>query len=316
MTPCVPNFECNDPPICPGPCPTGQSCYRILEGYEDGYCTWTPPLPGSLMTSCESPEHDCCCKCEEIEGAPPCTFAIEFGINNPGQTDCDAAQSACISQNSELQYHQESPCCQMTKPRVEELPHYYGACNITGCYCTPCNRLSQPRVPVDPTRPYPFSDFFAPCYNPPYPFWDESDITNKPLKAQYWTDVKFQQPGYNGCTELNKCRATCRVYSQCNDNPETTYDPCQQQNDTGYFCYEPQYPSSECAEPAGFGVCIPLCTCEWGPPVTNYGEFTCDGLGPIPYCEFYCPPEPCLVITCPPGYYCDNYATPNCQPIP
>lgn len=315
MTPCPDPQDAPCYAYCPDGCPPGQSCYFIMEGFQDGYCTWTPPPSGSLYTSCESPEHDCCCKCEEIEGAPSCTFAIEFGVT-PGDVNCFGSQQACISQNNDLFYNKESPCCTMTKPPSEELPHYLGICNITGCYCTPCNRLAQPRVPIDPARPYPYSDFYAPCYEPPIPFWEESDVTNKPLKAQYWSSVKFQEPGYNGCTELNKCRATCRVYSQCNENPEEIYDPCQEQNDTGYFCYSPEYPASECAQPTGFGTCEPLCTCQYGDPITTYQEFTCDGLGPIPYCEFFCPPDPCTAITCPPGYYCDPLANPNCQPLP
>ena len=311
MTPCVPDFQCSGPPTCYGDCPPGQSCFRIQDGYIDGYCTWTPPTPGTLLNiSCESPDHNCCCTCEELEGYPECAFNTVAPLP-PGQTDCDQLIQDILNSNNATSHSRPYGCCQMTDP--ETTSQFNKLCLLTGATVLPCNRFQTPRVPADPSRPYPLSDYYAPCYEPDPNFIDASDPVRRPIDPVYWNGIKFAEEGANPCADQNLCRGSCRVYSQCNDNPETNADPCKQGR-YGIFCYAPNPPASECAEPVN-GSCVALCECDWTNPTMIYDEFFCDGVGPIPYCTFSCPPEPCSGITCPEGYYCDNFAFPNCQPL-
>lgn len=316
MTPCPnpPPYPCDI--ICtPDPCPANQTCYRVAEGYQDGYCSWTPPY-GNTTINCDQIEPPCCCHCVPTGNELECANYVEIGSTDPDAViGCEGARVTCEGMNSLLIHNEPSPCCTMSEPKNGSVITML--CNNGGCLCTPCNRVAKPRVPVDPSKPYPFSDFYAPCYMPdPIGFADPSDPINKPIRPDFWNEITFAVDGLNPCADDNKCRGSCRVYAECSLDPESAAignDQCKVGR-FGQFCYEPDFPASECAEPV-YGTCVALCSCEFGPPSMLYQEFSCDGLGPIPYCTFYCPPEPCLVITCPPGYYCDNYATPHCQPI-
>lgn len=316
MTPCQGNCP---PPECPQGCPPGQSCYRIAEGYQEGYCTWTVPSPVTISTSCESPSNKCCCDCEEASYAPECSFYITTNDNNT-PSECDGARYNCKQLNSATQYNADGPCCTMTEP--EETDNFLRICQLTGTLCTPCNRLQKPRATVDPSKPYPYSHFFAPCYKPePLNFAAlDIDPDNMPILSMFWTEIKFLQEGVNPCEAEQKCKGRCVVYSQCSLNPENpppeTFDACQAAPARfGVFCYPLDIPSNPCVYYQQGSGCIPVCSCPYGDPVVVEGQAACDGFGPVPYCEFFCPPPPCDYITCPPGYYCDNNATPNCQPL-
>lgn len=311
MTPCVPS-PCDGPPSCGvDGCPPGQTCYRIAEGYVEGYCTWTPPAPGTLVnTPCESPEHDCCCTCADLINFPECAYNI-VAARQFNEVDCEVLTQTVLNSNSPFSHLEPFGCCTMTEP--ETAPNFTKHCMLTGLTVLPCNLNPIPRVPPDPSKPSPLSNFYAPCYHPTALIWDASDPINRPLRAEYWQGLQFYVEGYYPCADNNLCSAACKVFSQCNENPETTADPCSTSN-LGLVCYEPEVPSSECAQLVN-GACVATCTCEWGAPQVFLEYYSCTGLDPIPYCTFSCPGEPCLYITCPPGYYCDNYATPHCQPI-
>lgn len=317
MTPCPPYpFPC-DIWCDPDPCPANQSCFRIADGYHEGYCTWTPPY-GAADINCDQFTPPCCCHCIVTGSEPECATYVQVGHEGNIVDGCEEATLQCKAINDHLIHNEpDSQCCTLSEPKNGTVITM--TCNTGGVLCTPCNRVATPRFPVDNSKPYPLSDYFAPCYAPfPAEFADESDTINKPIRPDLWNEVFFTVDGVNPCAELNKCRGSCRVYSQCSFNPETATigtDQCKVGR-FGEFCYDPNPPGgSECAMPVS-GSCIALCGCgDWGPPQMTYNEFFCDGLGPIPYCTFSCPPEPCTAITCPPGYYCDNYAYPLCQPL-
>ena len=152
-----------------------------------------------------------------------------------------------------------------------------------------------------------------------------------------WSAIAFQNWGFTGAIQsliqmgpLNfqaesripfistirfaeaKCTDSCYVYSVCNTDPATFIDDCMAAP-LGTYCYEPDPPEDQCAEPdpGGAPVCIPTgstdpsCQCPPGStPAYIYNVYFCPGLSQIGYCTFQCDLDPCFGIICDPGFEC------------
>lgn len=314
MTPCPEGFPCD--PVCIPPCPPGKVCLQIAPGFYDGYCTWEG-VRAVTDISCESETTNCCCKCAEIPDQPDCEF-FTIDYQDPEVDGCDGAKYMCEGYNTDLVAN-ATECCNMYKPPSGSV--MTKDCQLAGALCVPCNRVQKVRttdVPICNGIPLgpPYSEYFAPCYTSRN--GDGSMNKCAPLDSSNWSEVRFNVGGYNSCSEQQKCTGNCFVYSQCNDDPETQVDLCMFKMG-GIYCFPLISPGSPCATPdPQTQTCEDNYSCEpcqYGPPTMIYGEVSCTGVDPIPYCTYTCQPGPCEGVVCPEGYYC-NPETGICDPFP
>lgn len=297
MTPCPPEDPCNagrcnceniyDPLTCAG-CPPGQQCAQIQPGYWDGICEWAP-ASGNATLPCDCLEEcpDCCCQCLKDPNVDPCKQYIlqrlDPGDYNPFDP-CGPARYACEGNDDTFTKHVYE-CNPLTDPPDGSV--ITKECHRTCATCLECNRL-------------PKLGFYG-CYTELDP-----DGTVK-LSTGVPHPVYFNNSLCGG-----KCTDSCYVYSVCNTDPATFIDDCMAAP-LGTYCYEPDPPEDQCAEPdpGGAPVCIPTgstdpsCQCPPGStPAYIYNVYFCPGLSQIGYCTFQCDLDPCFGIICDPGFEC------------
>lgn len=291
------------------PCPSGQACLELFPNSRYGYCTWAPP-EGSTTISCESPEHQCCCTCEERTDDPvaECRIYIDGQEGPGGPGDCSPAIYDCTAYDDHLTHH-EAGCCTMTDPASG--PQFEKICELEGAWCLQCGRSQVPRTvvppPYDPPLVPPYDQYFAPCYLALK--LDGTMNERLPVDAAYWSQVYFFTEAYNPCADAGLCKAQCYVYAACNPNPEEVQDECMVGAPKGIYCYPLSVPGSPCGipDPATMSCTYtpdPSCECPVGTtPQLVYNEAACEGVGPIGYCTLTCVPIPCYP-GCDPGFVC------------
>ena len=308
MTPC-PSGQVLCDPVCTPPCPPNQTCFSIAPGFRDGYCTWTPPS-GSTETECDSPEGDCCCKCEQPAGLESCREYVLVNLP-PGVGPCDPAKNVC-TENDSYTVHHATGCCTMTEP--ESGAAIEKNCELTGAFCLECNRLQKPRpVPVTQYLP-PLDEYFAPCYMQLL----EGGIVRPdfPIPFGKWDEVyfNFSNSGLHPCytADPKSCAVGCYAYSVCNPNPETTPDGCLTIKRAFYCEALDLAPPSPCGIPNDSTwtcapVNLPECNCPpFATRVLTYGRVACPENIDIfnSYCDNACVADLCYGITCPENYTC------------